>query len=195
MEVNNHTMYRNVSAKKMRRMVNVKGESSVNSGKCTMERISPWPRTVTIPPSKTCTTGTTSKPLRISVVEDDTGAWVLCKRTVDEKVIGGVTEGAVSIRAVPGQVGETPTESAIVSDTAVLWMAGSPLAAAGTFILGTVDTEMTCGMALKTMSCCSHDGFWAQAGIVRHNSCRIGGRTSLMKGRLIVSGSVRQDVE
>ena len=31
------------------RTVNVKGESTVNSGRCTMERISPWPRTVTLP--------------------------------------------------------------------------------------------------------------------------------------------------
>ena len=30
------------------RTVNVKGESTVNSGKCTMERTSPWPRTVTL---------------------------------------------------------------------------------------------------------------------------------------------------
>ena len=31
------------------RTVNVKGESTVNSGRCTMERTSPWPRTVTLP--------------------------------------------------------------------------------------------------------------------------------------------------
>ena len=29
-------------------MVNVKGESTVNSGKCTMERTSPWPHTITV---------------------------------------------------------------------------------------------------------------------------------------------------
>ena len=29
------------------RTVNVKGESTVNGSKCTMERTSPWPRTVT----------------------------------------------------------------------------------------------------------------------------------------------------
>ena len=30
------------------RMVNVNGESTVNGGKCTMERTSPWPHTVTV---------------------------------------------------------------------------------------------------------------------------------------------------
>ena len=122
---------------------------------------------------------TTSKPLRIPIVEDDTRTWVLCKRTVDKKVIGGVAEGATSIRTVTGQMGETSTEGAIIPDTVVLWMAGSPLTTAGAFMLRAVDMEMACGMALKTTSRCSRDGFWAQAGIVRCNSCRIGGCVTL----------------
>ena len=189
-EVNYHTTYWKVSAKKMTRTVNVKGESVVKGGRYTTEKMSPRPHTVTIPPSKTCTTGTTSKPLWVSLVENDARAWVLCKRTVDKKVIGGVTEGAVTIRAVVGQVGEMSTIGAIVPDTAVLWVTGSSLVAAGTFILGTVDTEMACGMALKTTSCCIHSGFWAQAGMVRCNSCRIGSHATLMKGRSSVSGDV-----
>ena len=44
---NYHTTYRKVSAKKTVRTVNVKGESEVNGGKCTTEKISPRPRTVT----------------------------------------------------------------------------------------------------------------------------------------------------
>ena len=188
-------MYRKVSAKKMIRTVNVKGESIVKGGKCTMERISPQPCTVTIPPSKTCTTGTTSKPLRISVIKDDTWAWVLCKRTVDEKMIGGVTEGAMLIGTVAGQVGEMSTEGAIISDTAVLRVTGSPLTTAGAFILRAVNTEMACGMELKTTSHCSHNGFWAQVGIMRCNLCGIGGHVTLVKGRLIVSGDVRRDVK
>ena len=71
-EMNYHTTYWKVSAKKMIRTVNVKGESIVKGGKCTTEKMSPQPCTVTIPPSKTCTTGTTSEPLRVPVVEDDT---------------------------------------------------------------------------------------------------------------------------
>ena len=176
-------------------MVKVNGESGVNGTKCMMERISPRPRTVTIPPSKTCTTGTTSKSLGIPVVEDDTWAWVLCKRTVDEKVIGGVTEGTASIRTVADQVGEMPTEGAVISDAAVLWVTGSSLTTAGAFILRTVNTEMAHGVALKTTSRRICDGFWAQAGIVRCNSCRIGSRVSLMEGGSSVSRDVRRDVE
>ena len=177
------------------RTVNIKGESTVNGSRCTMERTSSWPCTITIPPSKACTTGTTSKPLGISLVEDDTWAGVLCKRTVSEKVIGSVTEGATSIRTVAGQVGEMPTEGAIISDTAVLQMTGSPLATAGALILGTVDMEMACGKTLKTTSLCSRNGFWAQAGIARCNSRRIRGHVTLVEGRLCVSGDVRRDVE
>ena len=47
-EVNYHTMYRNVSAKKTIRTVNVKGESTAKGGKCTTEKIRPRPHTITI---------------------------------------------------------------------------------------------------------------------------------------------------
>ena len=179
----------------MIRTVNVKGESKVKGGKCTTERKRPRPRTVTIPPSKTCTTGTTSEPLRVPLIEDDSWAWVLRKRTVDKKVIGSVTEGASSIRTVAGQVGEASAIGAVVPDTSVLWMAGSPLTTAGTFVFGAVDTEMASGVALKTTSLRSRDGFWAQAGIVRRNSCGIRGRATLVKGQSIVSRDVRRDVK
>ena len=110
-------------------------------------------------------------------------------------MIGGVTEGAVVIRTVMGQVGETPAEGAIISDAAVLWMARSPLVAAGALVLGAVDMEMACGMTFKTTSHCIHDGFWAQAGVVRCNSCRIRGHATLVKGRLSVSRDVRRDIK
>ena len=42
-----HTTYRKVSAKKMTRTVNVKGESTVKGSKCTTEKTSLQPRTVT----------------------------------------------------------------------------------------------------------------------------------------------------
>ena len=179
----------------MIRTVNVRGESIVKGGKCMTERKRPRPRTVTIPPSKTCTTGTTSESLRVPIIEDDSWTRVLCERTVDEKVIGSVTEGATSIGAIAGQVGEASTVGAIISDTAVLWVAGSMLTTAGAFIFGAVDTEMARGVALKTTSLCSRDGFWAQAGIARCNTCWIGGHTSLVKGRSSVSGDVRRDIK
>ena len=190
-----HTTYRNVSAKNRTRTVNVKGESIVKGGKCITEKMSPRPRTVTIPPSKTCTTGTISKPLRVSLVEDNTGAGVLRKRTVDKKVVGGVAEGAAAVWAVASQVGKTSAVRAIISDTAILWVAGSPLATARAFVLRTVDTEVACGVALKTTSLCSRNGFWAQAGIARRNSCWKRGRTSLKEGRSSVSGNVRRDIK
>ena len=190
-----HTMYRKVSAKKMIRTVNVKGELTVKGGKCTTEKMSLRPRTVTIPPSKTWTTGTTSKPLRVSLIENDSRTRVLRKRTVDKKVVGSVTEGATSIGTVAGQVSEVSAVGAIIPDAAVLRVTRSSLATAGTFIFWAIDAEMTCGVALKTTSLCSHDGFWAQAGIARRNSCWIGGRTTLMKSRSSVSRDVRRDVK
>ena len=42
-----HTTYQQVSVKKMMRTVNVKGESMVKGGKCTTEKMSPRPRTIT----------------------------------------------------------------------------------------------------------------------------------------------------
>ena len=46
--MNYHMTYRKVSAKKTMRTVNVKGESIVTGGKCTTEKISLRPRTVTV---------------------------------------------------------------------------------------------------------------------------------------------------
>ena len=46
-KVNYYTTYRKVSAKKTMRTVNVKGESVVKGGKCTTEKMSPRPHTVT----------------------------------------------------------------------------------------------------------------------------------------------------
>ena len=40
-KMNYHTTYWKVSAKKIIRMVNVKGELIVKGGKCTMEKMSP----------------------------------------------------------------------------------------------------------------------------------------------------------
>ena len=47
-KIDYHTMYQKLSAKEMIRTANVKGESIVKGGKCTMEKTSPQPRTVTV---------------------------------------------------------------------------------------------------------------------------------------------------
>ena len=110
-------------------------------------------------------------------------------------MIRGITECAAATGAVTGQVGKTSAEGAIILDAAVLGMAGSPLVTTGALVLRAVDMEMACGMTLKTMSHCIHDGFWAQAGIVRCNSCGIRGCATLVKGRSSVSRDVRRDVK
>ena len=87
----------------------------------------------------------------------------------------------MSIRTVTGQVGKVATEGAIILDTVVLGVTGSPLVTAGALIFRAVDTEMACGMTLKATSLCSRNRFWTQVGILRCNSYRIGGGVSLMK--------------
>ena len=47
-------------------MVNVSGESRNNGDQCMTEKIKSSPRTITIPPLKTCTTGTISDPLSVT---------------------------------------------------------------------------------------------------------------------------------
>ena len=63
------------------------------------ERFSPC--TVTIPPLKSCTTGTAdSKPLWISLVEDDPLAGVLGEGTVSDNVSWVITEGTKTVWTV-----------------------------------------------------------------------------------------------
>ena len=50
-----------MSAKKIIRTVNVKGESTVNSDRCTMEKIRPCPRTITILGKNLCAPDTLSR--------------------------------------------------------------------------------------------------------------------------------------
>ena len=162
-----------MSAKNKTRMVNVKGESTVSGSRCKMEKNSPDPHTITIPPVKACTTGTTLQSLSVSLVEDNPGARVFCKRIVGKKVIRGIAEGTAAVWEIPGQVGEAATKGAIVSDAAVLRVTGGSLMAARALVFGAVDTKMACGVALKTMSVFSRNGFWAQVGITRCNSRRV----------------------
>ena len=57
--------------------VNIKSKSENIGGRQMIEKRRSWPRTVTIPPSKACTTSANSNSLRVSVVEDDPTARVL----------------------------------------------------------------------------------------------------------------------
>ena len=176
-------------------MVKVNSESEVNGGKWKMEKMSPHPCTITIPPSKTCTTGTTPESLGVSLVEDNSQAGILCKRTVNKKVVRSITEGVMSVRTVAGQVGELAAESAVITNAAVLGVSRGMLVATRALILRTVDAKMPCGVALKTTSlrCC--DWLWAQAGISRCNLSGVGGHSSLMKHGLRISGYISRDIE
>ena len=66
--------------------VNVNSESNDNGGRQIIEKRMSLPHTVTLPPLKTCTTGTRLESLWISIVEDNTAAGVLREGTVCDNV-------------------------------------------------------------------------------------------------------------
>ena len=66
-----------MSGRNIIEMVNVNGQSEESGDKWTMEKMRSDPRTVTIPPSKTCTTRTRLQSLWVSIVEDDPTTGVL----------------------------------------------------------------------------------------------------------------------
>ena len=69
-----------------------------------------------------------------------------------------------------GEVTEVLAKRTVVARAAVLGVAWGALMAVRTFIFRTVDTQMPLVVTLKTNSCHSHDGLWAQSGITRRNS-------------------------
>ena len=87
-----------------------------------MEKIKSSPCTVTIPPSKTCTTGVRSKPLWVSVIEDDPTAWVLREGTVCNDMSRVIAEGTNSVQTEVGGVAKTVAKRTVVSMTTVLGM-------------------------------------------------------------------------
>ena len=163
------------------------GESEVNGDKCIMEKIRSNPCTVTIPPSKTCTTGTRLQPFWVSVIKDDTTAGVLREGTVCNNVSWVVTEGTELVWTEAGGVAEAVAKRTVVLKAMVLGVARGALTAVGTLILWAIDTKMPCGVTLKTASLASRQGFWVQMGVTRCNSSGIRGGTSLMEGRMGVS--------
>ena len=64
-------------AKNIIETVDVNGEPGINGDKWIMEKIMSNPHTITIPPLKTCTTGTRLQSLWVSIVEDDPTTGVL----------------------------------------------------------------------------------------------------------------------
>ena len=125
--------------------------------------------TVTIPPLKSCTSGTKSQPLWISLIKDDSLARVLREGAVADDVSRIVTEGTSSVQTDTGEVTKALTKRTVVVRATVLGVAWSALTAVRTLIFWTVDMKMPLVVTLKTNSCRSCDGLWAQPGITRQN--------------------------
>ena len=135
-----------------------------------IEKMRLGPCTITIPPSKICTSGTKSQHLWISLVKDNPLAGVLRERAVTDNVSWIVTEGASSVQTDVGEVTEASAKRTVVARAMVLGVAWSAVMAVRTFVFWTVYTNMPLVMTLKTNSCHSHNRLWAHSGITRHNS-------------------------
>ena len=85
-------------------MVNINGESETNRDKWKMEKIRSDPYTITIPPSKTCTTSARSKSFQVSLIEDDTATGVLEERAICDNMSWVVAKGAKLVWAITGGV-------------------------------------------------------------------------------------------
>ena len=143
--------------------------------------------TVTIPPSKTRTSGMRSQSLRVSLVEDNPLTGVLQERTITDDMSWVIAEGASSVWTDTREMAEASAKRTVVARAMILGVARGTLLAVRTLILGAVNTKMPLVMALKTNSCCKRNGLWAQSGIVRCNSSGVGSGASLMKGRVGIS--------
>ena len=139
--------------------------------------------TVTIPPSKTHTSGMKSQSLRVSVIEDNPLAGVLRERTVADDMSWIVTEGTLSVWTDVREMTEVSATRTVVARTTVLEVAQGALSAVRTLVLWTVDVKMPLVVTLKTNSRCERNGLRAQSGIVRCNLSGVGSGASLMKGR------------
>ena len=176
----------------MTEMVNINGELDVNEDKWMMEKIRSGPHTITIPPSKTCTTGARSDSLWVSIIEDDTTTGVLGEGTIRDDVSWVIAEGTKAVWTVVRGVAKAMTKRTVVSGATILGVTQGALTAIGTFILWAVNTKMPRKVTVKTMSLINHLGFWAQTGILRCNSSGVRCGLALMKGRTRVSGGIQQ---
>ena len=148
-----NTVYWKASTKNRILMVNVNGDSGVRGERWTIEKRRFGPCTVTIPPLRTCITGTSNwESLQVSLIEDNHLAGVFWERTVSNDVSWIVTEGTESVWTVSSQIAISSTKRTVVARAMVLEVAWGLLAAVGTLVLWTVDTKMPMVMAVKTQS-------------------------------------------
>ena len=146
------------------------GKSDVNEEKWTTEKMRLGSRIITIPPSKSCTSGINSQSLWIPLVKDNPLAGVFREGAVSNDMSWVVTKGTSLVRTDTGEVTEAPAKRTVVARAMVLGVTWSTLTTVRAFIFQAVDTKMPLVMTLKTNSCCSCDGLLAQPGISRCNS-------------------------
>ena len=163
--------------------VKVNGESVVRGARWMIEKRRFGLCTVTIPPSKTRTSGMRSQSLRVPLVEDNPLAGALGERTVANDMSWVIAEGASLIWADAQEMAEASAKGTVVARATILGVARGMLSAVRTLILRTVNAKMPVVVTLKTNSRCKHSGLWAQAGITRCNLSGVGSGVPLMKGR------------
>ena len=134
-----------------------------------MEKIRPNPRTVTIPPLKTCTTGARSDSLQVPIIEDDTITGVFREGTICDDMTWVIAEGTEVVWTVAGGVAKLAAKRTVVSSATILGVARGTLVTIGTLILWAVNMKMPCEVTVKTNSLSRHCGFWAQMGVLRCN--------------------------
>ena len=165
---------------------------NVNGDKWMIEKIRSCPHTITIPPSKTCTTRARLQSLQVSIIEDDTAAGVLKEGAVCDDMSRVVAEGAKVVWAIVGGVAKVVAKRTVVLNTTILGVTRGALMAAGALILQAVNMKMPCDMVVKTTSLSSHCGLQAQTGVSRCNSSGVGGGTALLKGGVRIGGIIQQ---
>ena len=134
----------------------MRGRLEDNGERQMIEKRRPSPHIVTLPPSKTCTTGTRLDSLRVSIVEDNTAAGVLREGTIHNDVSWVITKGAELVWIIVGEVAKVVTKRTVVAHTTVLGVAWGTLATVGTLVVWTVNMKMPNGVAVKTNSLWSH---------------------------------------
>ena len=115
--------------------VNISSESRDIRDKWITEKRRSWPRTITIPPSKTCTTGASSDPFGVAIIEDDSVARVLREGTVGNDMAQIITKGAASVWTIVGEMTEAAAKRTVVAHAMVLRMARGMLVTIRAFIL------------------------------------------------------------
>ena len=157
-----------------------------------IEKRMPLLCTITLPPSKTCTTGTKLESLWVSIIEDNITTGVLGKGAVCNDMSWVITKGTETVWTMAGGVAKVVAKRTVVSYATVLRVARGALATVRALVLQAVNMKMPCDVAVKTNSLISCCGLWAHMGVLRCNLTEVRSGTALMKGRTRVSRDIQQ---